>query len=181
MNRDPAEKFESLVDGIVRSVNAGPRRRRRMREELLGHLWQAYDQERALGQSESDAFDAVIRRFGSPDELQRLLQGTVSAFERWLAQWVDQMEVAMSMGPRFLGWVLAGVGAVFAFGLAVVMPATARLAEVTSASPQAAHVLEAEQILKASLISLVAFSFLVTLAGLSILTYAFFTRKRTAQ
>lgn len=86
----------------------------------------------------------------------------------------------MFTGPRFLGWVMCVVGAAFAFGLAVVIPAAAKLAQLSSASPRTAELLKAEQILKGSLVSLVAFAFLVTLAGLSMLAYAFIARKRTA-
>ncbi|HEY2585084.1 MAG TPA: permease prefix domain 1-containing protein [Tepidisphaeraceae bacterium] len=170
-----------MIDGLLRPVKAGRRRRRAMREELLAHLRQAYEEELAQGQDESAAFDAVVRRFGRPDELQRLIQASVPPLERWLAQMFDPMEDAMSIGPRFAGWVLCLVGAAFAFGLAVVMPATAKLAGLISASSRAGEALDAERVLKASLISLVAFAFFVTLAGLSILAYAFITRKRAAQ
>lgn len=86
----------------------------------------------------------------------------------------------MFMGPRFLGWVMCVVGGAFAFGLAVVMPAAGKLALLSSASPRTVEALKAQQILKGSLVSLVAFAFLVTLTGLSLLAYAFITRKRTA-
>lgn len=181
MNRDPAEQFETVVDGLLRPVKAGPRRRRAMREELLAHLREAYEEELTQGRDESAAFDAAVRRFGSRDELQRLFQATVPSFEQWLAQQLTQLEDAMSIGPRFAGGVLCLVGAVFAFGLAVVMPATAKLAELISAGSHTAEALDAERVLKASLISLVAFAFVVTLFGLSILAYAFITRKRIAQ
>lgn len=181
MSRDPADPFESVIDRLLTPVKAGPRRRRAMREELLAHLRQAYDEELAAGRDESAAFDAAIRRFGRFHELQRLIQASVPPFERWLAQVFGQMEDAMSIGPRFAGWVLALVGAGFAFGLAVVMPATAKLVGLIPASTRAGEAIDAERLLKASLISLVAFAFFVTLAGLSILAYAFITRKRTAQ
>jgi hypothetical protein len=181
MKRDPSKQFESMVDRMLRPVKVGPRRRRAMREELLAHLRQAYEEELAQGQDESAAFDSAVRRFGSPDDAQRLLQATVPTFEQWLAQQFTQLEDAMSIGPRFAGWVLSLVGAAFAFGLALIMPATAKLVGLIPVSMRAGEAIDAERVLKASLISLVAFAFFVTLSGVSILAYAFITRKRIAQ
>lgn len=180
MNPDPAEKFESLVDGILRPMVVGPRRRRTMRAELLAHLWQAYEEERSRGLDESAAIEAAVRRFGPALGLRDQLQASVPSIEQWFAFLLGSKEIAMFMGPRLLGWVLCVVGGAFAFGIAVVLPAAAKVAELSSASPRSAELLKAEQILKGSLVSLAAFSLLVTLAGMSTLAYAFITRKRTA-
>ena len=181
MNRGPAEEFELLVAELMRSVVAGWRRHRAMREELLSHLWQAYEEELSLGLDGSSARQSAVRRFGDLADLQSQLQASVPSFERWLASLFGSQEIVMSIGPRVAGWVMCLIGAGFMFGLSVVLPATAKLAQALPPASQSGRVLDAAWALKLSLMSLLGFSSLVTVAGLGILAYAFVTRNKAAR
>lgn len=181
MNREPAGPFESLVAELMRSVVAGSRRHRAMREELLSHLRQAYEEELSLGVDESAARHAAVRRFGDLADLQSQLQASVPAFERWLVSLFGSQEIVMSIGPRLAGWVMCVIGGAFMFGLSVVLPATAKLAQALPPASQSGRVLDAAWVLKLSLMSLLGFSSLVTIAGLGILAYAFVTRSKAAR
>jgi hypothetical protein len=181
MNRKPVDPFEALVADLMRSLVAGSRRRRAMREELLSHLRQAYEEEHSLGLDESAARQAAVRRFGDLVDLQSQLQASVPSFERWLVSLFGSKEIVMSIGPRVAGWVMCLVGAAFMFGLAVVLPATAKLAQALPPASQSGRVLDAAMTLKLSLMSLLAFSSLVTVAGLGILAYVFVTRNKAAR
>ena len=181
MNREPVDEFESLVADLLRSVVAGSRRHRAMREELLSHLRQAYEEELSLGLDQLAARQAALRRFGDLADLRSQLQASVPSFERWLVSLFGSQEIVMSIGPRVAGWVMCLIGAGFMFGLAVVLPATAKLAQALPPASQSGRVLDAAWALKLSLMSLLAFSSLVTVAGLGILVYAFITRNRAVR
>jgi hypothetical protein len=73
------------------------------------------------------------------------------------------------------------VGGAFMFGLAIVLPATAQLAQAVSPDSRSGRALDAAMTLKLSLTSLLAFSSLVTVVGLGILAYAFITRNKAAR
>jgi hypothetical protein len=181
MNQKPVDPFESLVADLMRSIVAGSRRCRAMREELLAHLRQAYEEELSLGADESAARQAAVRRFGDPADLQSQLQASVPSFERWLVSLIGSKEIVMSIGPRVAGWVMCLVGGAFMFGLAIVLPATAQLAQAVSPDSRSGRALDAAMTLKLSLTSLLAFSSLVTVVGLGILAYAFITRNKAAR
>ena len=87
----------------------------------------------------------------------------------------------MSVGPRVAGSVMSFIGAAFLFGLAVVLPAIAKLAQAVPTVSQSGQLAGAAKALKLSLTSLLAFSVLVTLIGLATLGYAFMTRKKPAR
>lgn len=73
------------VERIVRPVAAFASRKLRMRRELLAHLQQALEEERAQnGGNESLAVDRALHRLGEPGELTRQLQRSVPLFERLL-------------------------------------------------------------------------------------------------
>ena len=73
------------VERIVRPVWATSRRRLHMRQELLGHLQGALNEERRrFPDDESAAIEAAKRRLGEPDDLTRQLQRTVPWLERVL-------------------------------------------------------------------------------------------------
>jgi hypothetical protein len=70
------------VERIVRPIHASVRRKNRMREELLGHLTSAFEDERALAGSDGEAFDRATKRLGDPAVLRRELQASVPWIER---------------------------------------------------------------------------------------------------
>lgn len=73
------------VERIVRPVAAFAPRKLRMRRELLGHLQQAFEEEKARpGSGESDALGRALDRLGEPAELTLQLQKSVPLPERLL-------------------------------------------------------------------------------------------------
>lgn len=79
-----------LVERIVRPVRAGTARKRPMRDELLAHLTEIYDEELARLGDPSAAMQAAAHRFGDPIELTAELQATIPTLdlvnvilERW--------------------------------------------------------------------------------------------------
>jgi hypothetical protein len=72
------------VERVVRPMRADPRRKMKMRQELLAHLTNAYEEGKARLGNESLALEEAVRRFGNPTELTRELQASVPFFERVL-------------------------------------------------------------------------------------------------
>jgi hypothetical protein len=72
------------VEHTVRPVRASNLRKDRMREELLAHLTQIYQEEFARLGDESEAVAQARRRFGEPAEVTRALQASVPGWERIL-------------------------------------------------------------------------------------------------
>ncbi len=70
------------VERIVRPIRASATRKVRMREELLAHLTQMYEEELAAQGDRSTALAAAQVRFGDPAELRQELQGTVTWIEQ---------------------------------------------------------------------------------------------------
>lgn len=74
------------VERTVRPVTASETRKDRMREELLRHLTDIYEQELAGCGDEEAARSAAVRRFGDTGELTRELQQSVPTWERFFWQ-----------------------------------------------------------------------------------------------
>lgn len=74
------------VERAVRAVPASPARKRRMRQELLAHLTNLVEEEKARGADEQEAIARALQRFGDPTELSRDLQASVPRVERWLGR-----------------------------------------------------------------------------------------------
>ena len=100
-----------IVERVVRPLRANRARKRRMRDELLGHLSAIYDEELSRLDDPLTAVEAAGKRFGSALELTAELQTTVpriQQFEAWLepvmgwrapesaTRWM--MRVAVQMG-----------------------------------------------------------------------------------
>jgi hypothetical protein len=74
--------FMVLVERAVRPVVAGPRRKLRMREELLAHLTGVYEEELArLGDAAAARAEAA-RRLGDPTQLTRDLEASLTVGDR---------------------------------------------------------------------------------------------------
>jgi hypothetical protein len=73
------------VERAVRAVQASPARKRRMRQELLDHLINLVEEEKARGSDEREALARALQRFGDPAGLSRDLQASVPRLERWLS------------------------------------------------------------------------------------------------
>ena len=85
--------FKTLVERVVRPVAAGPRRKQRMREELLAHLTGIYEEELAKLGAAPAAQSETVRRFGEPAMLTADLQHSVS--------WRDKIDARLN---RAFGW-----------------------------------------------------------------------------
>lgn len=82
MNEFSDQPFEEFIERIVAPVKASRVHKRRMREELLVHLSEAFAEERASTDNDDDACRATLARFGTPEEVTRDLQSSVPASDR---------------------------------------------------------------------------------------------------
>ncbi|QJW94915.1 permease prefix domain 1-containing protein [Frigoriglobus tundricola] len=74
--------FMVLVERAVRPVPAGPKRKLRMREELLAHLASIYEEELARRCDAPAARTEAVRRFGDPAVLTDDLRASVTLRDR---------------------------------------------------------------------------------------------------
>jgi ATP-dependent Clp protease ATP-binding subunit ClpC len=81
MNDALNTQLKILVERAVRPVRAGLARKKKMREELLAHVSNVFEEEFKLG-DETAALTRTRERFGPPAELTRQLQGTVPVMDR---------------------------------------------------------------------------------------------------
>jgi hypothetical protein len=72
------------VERVVRPIQANPRRKMKMRQELLTHLTSAYEEGLTRLGNEGAAVEEAVRRFGNPKDLTRDLQASVPFYERVL-------------------------------------------------------------------------------------------------
>jgi hypothetical protein len=86
-------EFMVLVERAVRPVQAGPKKKLRMREELLAHLMAIHEEELARLGDDSAARAEAIRRFGDPEALTVELQQSV--------KWSDRIDARLN---RMYGW-----------------------------------------------------------------------------
>lgn len=82
MNDVTLRELKIVVERAVRPVRATIARKRRMREELLGHLAAIFEEERQKAGDEQAALDQARRRFGDPRELTEQLQQAVPRRDR---------------------------------------------------------------------------------------------------
>jgi hypothetical protein len=111
------------VDALVNPLRAGPARKSIMREELLAHLIGIYDDESNTPESSSSALTATRRRFGDSAALSRQLQASVPFLERVFSMIYNKEHTMKRFWLTLLLTGLAGL----AFGLALVLPALAKL------------------------------------------------------
>jgi hypothetical protein len=178
MNPDITKQLQSLAHQATRSLILPPHRRQTITEELLSHLHQIYEQELSQTQNESAALQNTLQRFGNPDQLQNELRSSIPWHERFFYLLTNK-ETPMSKHSKPLGLALFVVGFAFMFGLAVVMPATAKLAHQANPNLTTDQAIQANDVLRISLHSMVIFATLVTLTGLALLAHNFFTTRKT--
>lgn len=151
MNPDRLEQFQAWVAGIVGPLAAGGFRKRRMAEELLAHLCQAYEQERLRNDDDEAAVEAAVRRLGNATELSNDLQACVPFPELILS--LGRKEIFMS---RWL-WLLLGFLAAF-LGTGLVLPALAKYKVEGSLPKDAAFALAVGALIVLLGVALVGFS-----------------------
>jgi hypothetical protein len=88
------------VERSVRPVRASLSRKMRMREELLAHLTEIYEDELQNRSDEQAAVEAAFDRFGDPGELTAELQASVSWIER--GEWISDELVRRRTGETEL-------------------------------------------------------------------------------
>ena len=124
-------ELTEAVERAVRPVNARPARKRRMRQELLGHLTAAYEEERARLGDDRLALNQALGRFGDPADLTRELQASVPRLERVLYASVGsdrfdrRLKAALygtGAAPRRDAVLLAGLLAGLTFAMLVLLP-----------------------------------------------------------
>ena len=71
------------VERAVRPVRAGIHRKRRMRDELLGHLSGIYQEELERVNDPAAAITEAVKRFGDPADLSRRLESSLPRRERF--------------------------------------------------------------------------------------------------
>ena len=125
MNDDTLQKLAARVARIVAPLAAGARRKPLIQEELLAHLWQAYEQERAHLPDDDTAAEAAMVRLGDTTELAARLQACVPFPEILLSLCGGRKEILMS---RWF-WLLIGLAAAF-FGTGMILPALAKFKEI---------------------------------------------------
>ena len=122
MNEPQLHNFEGRVARIVAPLIARRARKQSMREELLSHFHQAYEEEFARLGDESLATQATLHRLGDADQLSSRLQASVPFFEMLMCLIFPRKELLMS---RWF-WILLGC-LVALFGTAMVLPALAKM------------------------------------------------------
>jgi hypothetical protein len=180
MNPDITKQFQSLASQATRNISAAPKRRQAIADELVAHLHQTYEQELSKTQDESAALEKTLERFGDLQQLQKELRSSIPWHERFLYLLTNK-ETPMSKHSKPLGFALFFVGFAFMFGLAIVMPATAKLAMQANPNLTMDQAIQANDVLRLSLHSMVLFAAAVTLTGLALLIHAFITRPKPAQ
>jgi hypothetical protein len=114
------DQFEAQVCQLVEMIPACSARKQAMREELLGHLIGAYEQELNIAGCSETALSAVLARFGNVELVREELRQSVPLAERLIYFFSSPRERLM------LRWILVGI-AVIAIGMAIVLPALARI------------------------------------------------------
>lgn len=109
MNDTTIQQLKVLVERVVRPVRASIARKRKMREELLGHLASVFEEEARAG-DEAAALTKTVERFGDTMELTRRLQASVPAtdgFHYYLERFagVPSHEPVVRRAGRYAGVV----------------------------------------------------------------------------
>jgi len=122
MSKPRMPDFESHVARIVAPLVARRARKESMREELLLHFHQAYEEEFARSGDERVATEATVHRLGDGNVLSSRLQASVPFLEMLICLIFPRKELMMS---RWF-WILLGC-LVSLFGTSMVLPVLSRL------------------------------------------------------
>lgn len=112
MNDSVMTELKVIVERAARPVRASKLRKRRMREELLGHLVGIYEEELGRLGDHQAALEQAGQRFGDPKELTEELQEAVPKWDR-VFPILDELE--FKPGRSLLR--VAGKHVLFAFAL----------------------------------------------------------------
>ena len=115
MNESTLIQLKILVERAVRPVQASYLRRRKMREELLAHVSDVFEEESAKPGDEQAALERTAQRFGPPAELTGQLQAAVpanDAIDRWFCG--QPGDTTLRVAARLAAWFLALAVVVYA-------------------------------------------------------------------
>ena len=76
------KQLKDTVENIIRPIHASNTRKNKIREELLAHLTEIYNEELAKGVNEQTALEQALQRFGNTSIVQKDLQNSVPFYER---------------------------------------------------------------------------------------------------
>ena len=79
MNESTFIQLKTIVERAVRPVRASNSRKREMREELLAHVSNVFDEEMSRLHEEATALEQTARRFGNPADVTSQLQESMPA------------------------------------------------------------------------------------------------------
>lgn len=138
MNEPALSQLKILVERVVRPVRANFGRKRKMREELLGHVSGVFEEEFAKLRDERLALERTAQRLGPSAELTEQLEAAVPAgdvIDRLLSG--QPGESTLRAATRLAAWnlalgVLVFITATFLSGLVTVWPKEAILFTVFS-------------------------------------------------
>jgi len=80
--RDRLEQMK-LIERIVRPIRTSPAGKRQMREELLAHFQDLFEEEYEQRKDRKVAMEAALQRFGNPATLSRELDRAICASDRF--------------------------------------------------------------------------------------------------
>jgi hypothetical protein len=115
------ELFRAQVDSTLATVSAYACRKRVMREELLAHLLDAYEDELTCHPAPHAAAEAALCRLGDVHSLAIQLSASVPPAERFISYCLRKEPLMRKVYLRILAAV-----AVVLIGLAFVFPAVAK-------------------------------------------------------
>jgi hypothetical protein len=118
-----------FVEQIVRPVRVGTPRKRKMRDELLAHLTDIYDEELARLNDPAVAWRETATRFGDPAELTREIESSLPRrarhdyyIERWIGwrapETAQRWMLRLSLQFFVLLAMVVGLGCIAAMALA---------------------------------------------------------------
>jgi hypothetical protein len=112
MSESTLSAFESYLEQTLASLPIRAGRRREIRDELLAHLLNVYEDELARHGDERKASAETLRRFGAADFLSTELESSIPVWERGLTWILGQKEKIMWRLFLVLGIlsVLVGLG-----------------------------------------------------------------------
>jgi hypothetical protein len=139
MTPDSQTALKIIVERAVRPVQATLTRKKKMREELLAHVRDVFDEELTSSHDEAIAVAKTAQRFGDAQEIAQQLQLGVSRWARPIL-WFDELMkplpgdrpvVAAMRAARNFSIVLVGT-MVFAMGLGIRATNAAEIAVLVS-------------------------------------------------
>jgi hypothetical protein len=110
MNESTLTQLKTIVERTVRPVRASTSHKQKIREELLAHVSEVFEEELAALDDEQAALKQTVLRFGNPGELRGQLQESVpvsDAITRFLEVKPDESTLRTAVR---LGWTAEALG-----------------------------------------------------------------------